>query len=76
MEFFPKDTDKYRDAVLSAAAAKKGEDSSAENHHDCCCNICGDNINQRAQTLSEAKFTALKQQHSKELTSTKIKDHE
>lgn len=48
MEFFPRDTDKYRDVVLGkgAAAAKLGE--CGEDMHECRCNMCGDDLNSRA----------------------------
>lgn len=71
IEFFPKDTEKYRDAVLSTAAVEKtgNSEQTDENHHDCCCNMCGDNINQRAQMMADFKFNALKVTHSKELVS-------
>ena len=54
IEFFPKETDKYRDAVLSQAAAQ-GK-TTDDKLHDCCCNRCGDNINSRAEALAEVRF--------------------
>jgi hypothetical protein len=42
-EFFPKDTEKYREAIVS---------TELEEHkkHSCFCNFCGDDISSRAQS--------------------------
>ena len=68
-EFFPKEQEKYRDAVL-AQNQVTGDEAK---QHQCFCNMCGDDITTRAQGLADARFNVLRENLTKEQAQNKSK---
>ena len=54
-EFFPKEIDKFRDAIVAQSQI------TGDSKHECFCNMCGDDISSRASDLAEHNFKQFKE---------------